>query len=81
MTLGLNRKRPGRIRPQKRLYRGAGAGFGLSREKEAAGAASVMSLAMGFECRLFAEGFGKTRLAECCEWVLGSGGEQDRSSE
>ena len=38
--------------------------FGLSREKEAAGAARRMPLPMGFECRSFGDGSGKTGLAE-----------------
>jgi len=38
--------------------------FGLSREKEAAGAARWSPLAMGFECRFFGNGSGKTESVE-----------------
>jgi len=38
--------------------------FGLSREKEAAGAACGLPLAMGFECRFLDEGAGETGFTE-----------------
>ena len=45
--------------------------FGLSREKEAAGAARRMPLPMGFECRSFGDGSGKTGARRRCECPFG----------